>query len=110
MAKAKNVKEKITPTIIFVDPHYIGTANRGDAYHCMVADAVREQLDIRDDVNVSVDGRSVRLEMGGKSIFNESLPEITGQRIADWDTGKNPTPFTVELNLPKDVKQKVQAR
>jgi len=109
--EAKITSSKAIPTIVWVDPHYIGTATRGDAMHCMVANAVREQLDLSDAATVNVDGVTIDIrDKNGREVYRETLEPATQKRIRDWDQNKDPKPFTVELNIDREAKQKLQGK
>lgn len=110
-AKTKAKPKAVPPITILVDPHYIGTATRSDGAHCMVANAVREQLDVREGIQIFVDGSTVDMtDENGKKIFSEKLPAATGKKIADWDRRVDPLPFTVQLSVSDELREKMQGK
>ena len=82
---------------IHVDERHIKDSKRGMADHCMVAEAVREQLNVPSDWGVWVDGDSV-----------EIVPIASRD---DWRYGDRMRPVKdspIDVVLPKHVQSKIE--
>lgn len=103
---------KTDPVTVRVDKPYVALADRGNAGSCMVAKAVREQLDLTDDIEISVDGRTVEVwSTRNETQFTFPLPKETTKRINDWDAGIDPKEaFDVELAFPPDWRERLKAK
>ena len=100
------------PIKVRVDKPYVALADRGNAGSCMVAKAVREQLDLTPNIIISVNGETVEIygPKGGHA-FHFDLPKETTRRIEDWDAGIDPEePFDVELAFPPDWRERLKAK
>lgn len=97
---------------ISVTKTYIEGSDRGDVNSCMVASAVRDQLDLPlSDYNVVVDGERVKIHRRGSSkTITRVLPKDVQFKVQDWDEGEDPTPFNFELDLPADWRTRLKAK
>ena len=110
---------------IHVDERHIKESQRGDAQHCMVAEAVREQLNVPSGWIVDVDGSTVDIYTdmyGDEEPVSAVLPKHVQEKIERFDQyhpdfirdeeegpgyRKDVEPFTFILKLPDDWRTQV---
>ena len=87
--------------INILDKH-IKNAVRGDATSCMVAQAIKDQLQINEQlITVSVDQFEIELyDIKKDEATITRTPDEIGDLITGWDDGKDTEPFSVEINIP----------
>jgi len=86
---------------ITVGRSHIESARRKDSHHCMIADAIKEQLNVQ---FILVDTQSIRFS---DPKYNKRYVFLTPPRaqneILRWDRGIDVQPFVFDLEAPVKV-------
>jgi hypothetical protein len=90
---------------IHVNKEDVQNAVREDPNFCMVAQAVRRQLQIEDTIEVDVD--QSRILIGGYNGVDIPTPTPIADKITRWDKGTNVRPFEFDLDVPDDWRKQV---
>ena len=94
--------EKIT---IHIREDHVENSARGESSRCMIANALREQLDLTDKDYVGV--------YSGTEMFVNGIPvkpranqrAATTRRIGLFDIGKKVRPFSFDLEVPERFRE-----
>lgn len=90
------------PTITVTQDN-IDTAIRADSGHCMVADALRDSYPHIQ--RIQVDLRTIRFtDPDKKERYTYLTPLTVATKIAQWDQGIPPTPFSIRLSSAIQVR------
>lgn len=101
------------------DDIYTERDNReGDSQMCMVAAAVRRQLDLAEEIDVDIsitDNHLGKLGRNSDGMLTRltipfSLPPNVRRRIQRWDQGVKTKPFTFEIEFPDDWREQLKAK
>lgn len=95
---------------IFVTKAHIEGGHKKDGFSCMVAKAIQEQLDLTADYRVLVGYTIASIQRGSREGVQTKLPSSVGQRIRRWDQNVNTKPFSFELDLPDDWRERLRAK
>ncbi len=94
---------------ISVTEKNITTACERDSHHCMVADAIRDQ--IKNAQYILVDVQSIRWSDPDKGIrYTYLTPPVVQQQIIKFDQGKALKPFGFALNAPVTVRPMIHVK
>jgi len=87
---------------ITVRREHIESARRKDSHHCMIADAIREQLNVQ---FILVDTQSIRFsDPAIQERLTYFTPPEAQRQILRWDRGIKVQPFVFELGSPVKVR------
>jgi len=100
---------------IKVERRHIAESDKGEPESCMVTNAVRDALDLRDDVVVRTTYKSIGLyikkpgtKRHGKPVVKQVIDYDLEGQIRGWDRGMKIQPFEFDLRFPDDWREKVQ--
>lgn len=98
---------------IIIDTYNIEEADQSNSQSCMVSNAVWEQLDLNADrvyINTFYEEFQIVNADTDQIILSVPIDSATGKKIQAFDESKGKVkPFTFELDLPIDWREKVKA-
>lgn len=94
---------------IRVDKTHIDLSDKYEGNSCMVANAIRDALDLTEEYTVSVGYGPVYISHKGKQI-KRTLEKRVADLIERWDGGGKVDPFEFDLNLPGDWRERLKAQ